>query len=142
MLDMDWARAVLKTMPAGICCSSPTPCLLAQPFLNYSAYRCTLGMNLKDRRGLHRRRRSRSQTGDRTVRGEPAPAINATPKPVAQVLQFGDATITYGLFYWLDDYGRRWLEIHDALSTRIWEAFRQEKFELPFPLPSRAIAVG
>jgi small-conductance mechanosensitive channel len=132
--DIKWGRTVLRTVQGDLL-FIPNTLLLTQPFYNYSshhAHRLTLKIGVSYTISPARVKAVMEQCALNV------PDILSSPKPVAQLLSFNDASIHYGLFYWVEDYGRRY-ETHDALATRIWEAFQKEGFELPFPFPVKPL---
>lgn len=60
------------------------------------------------------------------------PGLAARPSPVAQIAEFGDFAVVYGLRYWLEDYAR-YLEIDDQVRERVW--YRMQRAGLPFAYP-------
>ncbi len=135
--DINWARTVLRTMQ-GDTLFIPNTLLLAQPFLNYStrrAHRFTLKIGVSYTASPEKVKQAMIQCA------ENLPEILSSPTPVAQVLDFSDLSVHYALFYWVDDYGKRY-EIYDKLATRVWEAFRKQGFEIPFPAPTYPLEQG
>lgn len=60
------------------------------------------------------------------------PGLLAKPEPSCALLEFGESAIVYGLFLWVDEYGRS-MEVEGEVRTRLWYAARRAGFEIPFP---------
>jgi small-conductance mechanosensitive channel len=134
VLNINWGRTILRTIQ-GDQLFIPNTLLLTQPFYNYSshhAHRLTLKTGVAYSASPERVKAVLERCAQNL------PDILDIPKPTAQVLSFEQATIDYGVFFWVSDYGRRY-QTYDALATRVWEAFRQEGFEFPAPFPYKPI---
>jgi small-conductance mechanosensitive channel len=137
VLDINWARTVLRTMQGDVL-YIPNNLLLQQPFLNYSsnrAHRFTLKISV-----------AYSAAPDKVkyalVRcSQNIPEISKLPPPNSEVLSFENGFVQYGLFYWVDDYGKHY-EAHDKLATRVWEVLKEERFEVPLPFPTYTMEEG
>jgi CRP-like cAMP-binding protein len=66
-----------------------------------------------------------------SVRG--VPGVLTDPAPDAVTLDFADSSITYGLRYWIEDFGRD-APIDAEVRTRIWYAAQRGGYEIPFPI--------
>ncbi|OGR92098.1 MAG: hypothetical protein A2992_08665 [Elusimicrobia bacterium RIFCSPLOWO2_01_FULL_59_12] len=135
VVDINWGRTVLRTID-GDSLYIPNTLLLAQPFTNYSSPR-THRMTLKA--GVYYTAPPEHVKRAMESCAPLVPGVAEHPKPAAQVLAMGESSITYALYYWVQDYGQR-SEIQDQLASRVWEAFRREGFELPQQFPARPIA--
>ena len=134
VIDINWARTVLRTMDGDIL-MIPNNQLQTQSFTNYTAdrfHRMTFKVGVSYKAPPLRVK----QVLERSARDLPGAA--AHPEPAAVILSYGEGAIQYALYFWVEDYAARFL-IQDQVATRVWEAFRQEGFELPVPFPSKPI---
>jgi small-conductance mechanosensitive channel len=137
VVDINWGRTALRTMQGDLLWI-PNTLLMTQPFLNYSthrSHRLTLKVGVAYTASPKRVKAALARCT------ENLPGLAKFPSPVAQVLAFNDPSISYGLFYWIEDYGRRY-EIQDELATRVWDSLNQEGFEMPFPAPTYVMGEG
>lgn len=131
VIDIDWVRTVLETQD-GIRVYIPNNQLQSQMFLNYSksglhrmAFQVPVSHHASPEHVKNCMRRS--------IEG--VPGIAASPAPQAEMLSQEENTSRYVLYYWISDYSRR-LELQDIVGTLIWNAFRAEQIEVPFPFQS------
>jgi small-conductance mechanosensitive channel len=59
--------------------------------------------------------------------------ILTTPKPTCLVKGFGDSAIDLELRIWIRDPHNGISNIKSAIYVRIWQAFKEEGIEIPFP---------
>ncbi len=60
------------------------------------------------------------------------PGVLAEPAPRALVLSYGDSAIQYALRFWIANPMNN-ISICSAVNTAVWQAFRQQGIEIPFP---------
>jgi small-conductance mechanosensitive channel len=60
------------------------------------------------------------------------PGVLADPPPRGLVLSYGDSAIQYALRFWIANPMNN-ISICSAVNTAVWEAFRHEGIEIPFP---------
>ncbi len=53
-------------------------------------------------------------------------------EPVVRFLKFGESSLEYGLYFWVDDFMNQWLVAHE-LRKQLYERFAEEGIEIPFP---------
>lgn len=59
--------------------------------------------------------------------------IKETEKdPVVQFLKFGDSSLDFGVYVWVDNFMNKWRVAHE-LRKQIYDRFAQEGIEIPFP---------
>jgi small-conductance mechanosensitive channel len=134
VVDINWGRTALRTIQGDLL-FIPNTLLLTQAFFNYSthrSHRMALTIGVAYSASPQRVKQALERCADGV------PGLAASQKPVAQILEFSDPSIHYALFYWIEDYGQRYT-IQDLLATRVWDALRQEGFEVPFPFQTRAV---
>src|SRR4051812_38633078 len=96
----------------------PNTLLLQRPFTNYSAHhshRFTLKVGVAYSAAPEKVKEAMVRCCQEVV------GVAAAPPPGAQVLAFENGFVQYGLFYWVDDYGKHY-EVQDRLASRVWEA--------------------
>lgn len=64
---------------------------------------------------------------------ENAPLVLRDPEPEAILQDFASSSITYGLRFWIDDYGRDYAA-RDQVRTNIWYTFKRWGIEIPYPI--------
>jgi small-conductance mechanosensitive channel len=63
--------------------------------------------------------------------------VLVTPAPSARTRNFGDSTIEYEVFFFIDDFGRA-LKIEGAVRDRIYYVF--QRLDIEMPVPARALS--
>jgi len=59
--------------------------------------------------------------------------LNETGKaPVVRFLKFGDSSLDFGLYLWVDNIMNKWRVAHD-LRKQVYRRFAEEGIEIPFP---------
>lgn len=61
------------------------------------------------------------------------PGVVAPPHPQALVVAYRDSGIQYRVHFWIDDYAER-LQIESRVLAYIWQAFRRNGIEIPYPV--------
>lgn len=59
--------------------------------------------------------------------------ILKNPAPVCFLLDFGDSSVDFMLRFWLDDPQNGMTNIRSAVLFRLWDAFKENGIEIPFP---------
>ena len=59
--------------------------------------------------------------------------VQAEPVPVCHITGFGDSAVNLVLRFWIDDPGRGVTNIKGDVYLALWETFRENGIELPFP---------
>lgn len=130
VVDVNWARTVLRTLD-GNRVFIPNSQLQTGVFLNYTtghpANRMALKVGIAYDAAPARVKEVIRQCA------EGVPGVAAAPPPAAVLSEYGDSAIIYGLYYWVDDYGRR-QAIQDEVATRLWYALKRAGIEIPFPI--------
>ena len=62
-----------------------------------------------------------------------APGVVAPPDPQALVAAYQDSGIQYRVRFWIDNYAER-IQIESRVLAYIWQAFRREGIEIPYPV--------
>jgi len=55
------------------------------------------------------------------------------PKPSVNLMEFGDSSINFEVRFWIQDPEGGLANIRSAVYMRIWELFKQNNIEIPFP---------
>lgn len=59
--------------------------------------------------------------------------LNQTGKvPVVRFLKFGDSSLEFGVYVWIDNFMNRWRVAHE-LRKQLYQRFAEEGIEIPFP---------
>lgn len=61
------------------------------------------------------------------------PRVVADPEPAAHVKNFGDSGIDVELGVWIADPENGMLSVRSAINIRIWQLFKENGIEIPFP---------
>jgi hypothetical protein len=61
------------------------------------------------------------------------PRVMAHPKPVCQLKNFGDSAIDMELRIWISDPENGIANISSAVRIAIWDTFKEQGIEIPFP---------
>ena len=61
------------------------------------------------------------------------PRILKEPAPKALLLRFADSGVELELGFWVDDPQAGTLRLKSDLQLEIWQAFRQQQIEIPYP---------
>lgn len=129
VVDINWARTVLQTRE-GRHVYIPNSQLQTGMFVNFTAVHPANRLLLK----------VGASYGAPPVRVKDVllscvkevEGVAEHPAPMAALLEYGDSSIVYGVYYWLEDYSRR-PQVEDAVATRVWYAFKREGIQIPFP---------
>lgn len=65
--------------------------------------------------------------------GRDLPGIAAYPEPTAYVKSFDASSISYELWYWLEDYAK-FLELDSQVRERVWYRLDREDIRIAYPL--------
>ncbi len=55
------------------------------------------------------------------------------PKVVAQLVEFGDSSVNFKVQFWVNDPQKGILNVKSELLINIWDAFKANNIEIPFP---------
>ena len=55
------------------------------------------------------------------------------PKPVAQLISFGDSSVNFKVQFWINDPQRGLLNVKSDLLIAIWDILKINNVEIPFP---------
>jgi potassium-dependent mechanosensitive channel len=72
------------------------------------------------------------------------PGITPEPEPAIVFKGFGPSSLDFGIRAWTNDFGD-WVTIRTEMTTRVYEAFKKEGIEIPFPQQAvhlRSVAPG
>ncbi|NNU15665.1 mechanosensitive ion channel [Parvularcula sp. ZS-1/3] len=61
------------------------------------------------------------------------PRVQQTPKPVCNMMEYGDNSVNFDLRFWITDPPNGIANVRSEILFKIWEAFREENIEIPFP---------
>jgi len=61
------------------------------------------------------------------------PRVQKTPKPRVNLMGFGDSSVDFELRFWIQDPEEGIANIRSDVYTRIWELFKENEIEIPFP---------
>ena len=53
-------------------------------------------------------------------------------EPSVRFLKFGESSLDFGLYFWVDNFMNQWLVAHE-LRKQLYERFAEEGIEIPFP---------
>jgi len=56
-----------------------------------------------------------------------------SPEPIVRLTQFGDSSIDYECKFWIRDFPNLYT-IEDAVKSKIWYFFKENRIEIPFPI--------
>ncbi|MBN1677825.1 MAG: mechanosensitive ion channel, partial [Candidatus Thermoplasmatota archaeon] len=52
--------------------------------------------------------------------------------PVVRFLKFGESSLDFGLYMWVDNFMNKWRVAHE-LKKQVYQRFAKEGIEIPFP---------
>jgi MscS family membrane protein len=133
VIDLDWGRLTLLTTE-GDRIYIPNKELQQSDFLNYS--RGQKAHQAKLEVGVSYSADPESVKAALVQVAIESPGVLGKPSPEASVLAFGDSSLQYGVFFWIDDFGHM-RQVIDGVASRVWRTFREKGFEIPYP--TRAI---
>ncbi len=55
------------------------------------------------------------------------------PKSVVQLVEFGDSSVNFQVQFWINDPQKGVLNIKSDLLIKIWDSFKENNIEIPFP---------
>ena len=61
------------------------------------------------------------------------PRVQSTPKPRVNLMGFGDSSVDFEVRFWIQDPEEGIANIRSDVYTRIWELFKENDIEIPFP---------
>lgn len=64
---------------------------------------------------------------------EETPRILKSPKPRVNIMAFGDSSVDFELRFWITDPEAGLANIRSDVYQRIWQLFRENDIEIPFP---------
>lgn len=69
------------------------------------------------------------------LNGIPAkfPRILSNPHPVSYLLDFGDSSINFRLYFWITDPEEGLFNVKSDVQVAIWQAFKDNDVQIPFP---------
>lgn len=73
---------------------------------------------------------------------EENPYVLADPKPAVRLIEFGDSSMNVQLWVWTTEQLQRKTAFVSALNFSIWEKFRENDIEIPFPQTDLHIKSG
>lgn len=130
VVDINWARTVLRTKN-GDHLFIPNSELQKGMFTNFcyqgKKHRCRFEVGASYSAPPQKVKRTLIQCAQ-NVEG-----VLSYPAPEVLLSGYGDFSIQYLLYFWVDDYSQ-WREITSDVSTRVWYAFKRENIEIPFPI--------
>lgn len=53
-------------------------------------------------------------------------------EPVVRFLKFGESSLDFGMYFWVDNFMNQWMVAHD-LRKQVYQRFAEERIEIPFP---------
>ena len=56
------------------------------------------------------------------------------PEPVCHLTKFNDFSLDFLLRFWIDDPVDGVTNVHGAVMLALWDAFKREGVEIPFPV--------
>ena len=59
--------------------------------------------------------------------------ILARPKPRVNIMEFGDNSVNFEIRFWIQDPEEGIANIRSDVYMRIWQLFRENEIEIPFP---------
>jgi len=130
VIDLTWSRLTLMTTE-GDYIFIPNKEIEQTNFLNYSAGQKAHRTHLEIAVSYSADPQNVKSTLIEAAKN--SPQILTDPSPEAVIASFGDSGIIYNVFFWLDNYGDL-QNIIDGVATRVWHAFREKGFEIPFPV--------
>jgi len=131
VVDINWAQTVLETSD-GDFVYIPNSLLQTQIVVNCSK----TGLRRMSFQVAVSHNASPAKVKDALLSSaQNIPSVASSPAPEADVLSHDEGSSKYILYYWIQDYGRRFT-VQDTLGTRVWDAFRREGIEVPAPFPS------
>lgn len=61
------------------------------------------------------------------------PRVQDSPKPVCNLMEFGDSSVNFDLRFWITDPPNGIANVRSDILMKIWEKFAEEGIEIPFP---------
>lgn len=61
------------------------------------------------------------------------PRILKDPEPICHLVAFGDSSLDFSLRFWISDPTEGLSNVRGAVMLALWDAFKQEGIEIPFP---------
>lgn len=61
------------------------------------------------------------------------PRVQETPKPVCNLIEFGDNSVNFDLRFWITDPPNGIANVRSEILFKIWDKFAEEGIEIPFP---------
>ncbi|GGY46004.1 mechanosensitive ion channel family protein [Parvularcula lutaonensis] len=61
------------------------------------------------------------------------PRVQETPKPVCNLMEFGDNSVNFDLRFWIVDPPNGIANVRSEIYFKIWEGLAAENIEIPFP---------
>ena len=61
------------------------------------------------------------------------PRVLRDPPPVCLLTEFGDSSVNLELRFWIEDPNQGVANIRSAVLLKIWDRFKEEGIEIPFP---------
>ena len=59
--------------------------------------------------------------------------VLAHPKPVCNLMGFGDSSVDFDLRFWIDDPQNGMANVRSEVLFKVWDAFAEHGIEIPFP---------
>jgi small-conductance mechanosensitive channel len=70
------------------------------------------------------------------------PRVLATPEPVCHLTRFNDFSLDFLLRFWIDDPIEGLTNVRGAVMLALWDAFKRDGIEIPFPVRDIRISDG
>ena len=61
------------------------------------------------------------------------PRVLGDPVPVCHLIEFGESSLNFSLRFWIRDPAEGVSNLRSAVMLRLWEVFKQEGIEIPYP---------
>jgi small-conductance mechanosensitive channel len=62
------------------------------------------------------------------------PRVLDEPKTVCDLIKFGDSSLDFCLRFWIRDPGNGIANVRGAVMLNLWDAFKREGVEIPYPV--------
>ncbi|MEM1409894.1 MAG: mechanosensitive ion channel domain-containing protein [Pseudomonadota bacterium] len=59
--------------------------------------------------------------------------VQETPKPVCNLIEFGDNSVNFDLRFWITDPPNGIANVRSTILMKIWDGFAEDGIEIPFP---------